>query len=981
MVIVSDAYGFYFGQPWWLLASLLVVPMVWLARRNLVALGRVRYTMALLLRILVVLLLVILLARPMLVRKNHRATVIAVMDRSRSIPQPSADAALDYLIRAGARTGAENQFAIVDVAETASISMLPASEPTVRRRNTTLAGQQSRLASGIEMAMAIAPPDTATRIVLVSEGNETEGDLKEAARTAAANKIPIDVLPLRYRYGSEVLFRRLAAPPQARSGQTIDLRFLLDSTANVRGKLLLTLNDQPLDLVPDSPEVAVPVELVAGTNVKTVSVPVGSRGMHAFEAVFLPDEANADRVIENNRASAVTYVAGPGYVRVFDTEGAGADIARALQDADLEASCVDVGLMPTELTRLIDADAVVLVNTPIHHFTMAQQEMLCRYVNDLGGGLVMVGGPASFGAGGWIGSPVAEILPVDLDPPQKKQMPRGALVLVIDRSGSMIGEKVEICKVSAAASVRLLSRLDLVGVIVFDALVDWLVPLGPAGEKDDIYEKLRNIGAGGGTIMGPAMEMAFDSLQGTRSAVKHVVLLTDGVTSDRDFCMDMAQEMAGSRVSVSTVAVGDNADTQLLHDIAEMTQGRFYQVTDLTNIPKIFVKEAQVVRRSMIIEQTFAPQVAYSMSEAIKGLAPPLPALDGYVLTGPKGGLNQLVLTSHEADPILATCQSGLGRCVAFTSSADSRWAGQWVQWPDFARFWEQAVRWAGKPAQSADCEIFADVQGQQVTVNVEAFDEQGRFLQFAGLRGQVLTPQMKSETLQLNQTGPGQYARRFDVPTSGSYIVNLQYQKVGAEEGTCLANTIVTIPFAPEFRDLSDNAPLLEEVSRITGGRVLPYDPNQANLYDYAGLSFPETNLPLLRPLMLIWLALFLLDVAVRRVVVDVRAALRGARAWVLAKTRRGEGGETISRLQATRAKLRRQWSARTADTTIAKHHYEGAERYEGALLDEKPRPAPEVAAQQAVAESEKKTPVEGGSHIDQLLRAKRQKTQPNAD
>jgi len=980
VVIVSDAYGFHFGQPWWLLAGVLVVPLIWLARQNLASLGAARRTLAISFRVLVILLLVILLARPMLVRKSRRATVIAVMDRSRSIPEASAEAALNYLAQVVAAKGVEDQFAVVDVAEAASISMLPAAETTVRRRSTTLTGQQSRLASGIEMAMAIAPPDTATRLVLISEGNETEGDLREAARTAAANKIPIDVLPLRYRYESEVLFRRVAAPSRARSGQTIDLRFLLDSTAAMRGKLLLMLNDRPLDLVPESDEVAVPIELVAGTNVKTVSVPVGRRGIHSFEAVFMPDDARLDRIVENNRASAVTYVAGPGHVRIFDTEGAGADIARALEEADLDASCTDVGLMPTELTRLLDADAVVLVNTPIHHFTMAQQEMLCRYVNDLGGGLVMVGGPESFGAGGWIGSPVAEILPVDLDPPQKKQMPRGALVLVIDRSGSMTGQKVEICKVSAAASVRLLSRLDLVGVIAFDAGYEWTVPLRPVGDKDDIYQELRSIGAGGGTIMGPAMQAAFESVRDIKSAVKHVILLTDGMTSDRDFCVELAGEMGASQVSVSTVAVGDHSDTQLLSDIAAATQGRFYLVTDLMSIPEIFVKEAQVVRRSMIIEQTFAPQIVYSMSEAVKGIGPSLPSLDGYVLTGPKGGLNQLVLTSHEADPILATCQSGLGRCVAFTSSADSRWAGQWVQWPEFARFWEQVVRWAGKPAQSADCEIFADVQGQKVTVNVEAFDDKGRFLQFAGLQGQILTPQMKSETLQLSQTGPGQYAGQFDVPASGSYIVNLQYQRMGADEGTRLANTIVTVPFAPEFRDLSDNAPLLEEVSRITGGRVLSYDSNQANLYDYAGLSFPETNLPLLRPLMLIWLALFLLDVAVRRVVVDVRAALRRAKAWLLAKARRGERDETISRLQAARAKLRRQWSARTAETIVSKH-YDRAEQYEGMLLDEEAKPEPNVVAKQEAVVPEKTEPAREVSHIDQLLRAKRQKARKDED
>ncbi len=980
---MSDTYGFYFAQPWWLLAVTLVIPLIWLSRRSLAPLGGVRRVTAIVIRVLVVLLLVILLARPMLVRKSHRVTVVAVMDRSRSIPEASAEAALDYLSKAASENGIDGQFAVVDVAETASIASLPTVEPSVRRRSTTLSGQQSRLASGVEMAMAIAPPDTATRIILVSEGNETEGDLKEVARTAAANKIAIDVLPLHYRYESEVLFRRLVAPSRARSGQTIDLRFLLESTATVRGKLLLTLNDQPIDLMPDSDEVAVPVTLTPGTNVQTVSVPVGLRGIHMFEAVFLPDDSRGDRIAENNRATAVTYVAGPGHVRIFDTEGAGASIERALTGADLHTSRDDIGLLPNELIRLLDTDAIILVNTPIHHFTMGQQEMLCRYVNDLGGGLVMVGGPESFGAGGWIGSPVAEILPVDLDPPQKKQMPKGALVLVIDRSGSMVGDKVEICKVAAESAVRLLSRIDQVGVIAFDARYDWLVPLRQADDKEAIYDQVRGIGAGGGTIMGPAMREAFESVRGVRAGIKHVILLTDGITADRDQCMDLAVQMADSRVSVSTLAVGEHSDTQLLSDIAEITEGRFYYVKDPMSIPEIFVKEAQVVRRSMILEQTFSPQLVYAMSEAVKGISPTLPSLDGFVLTGPKGGLNQVVMTSHEGDPILATCQSGLGRCVAFTSSADSRWAAQWLAWGDFGRFWEQIIRWVGKPTQSADCEIFADVQGHKVTVNVEAFDEQGRFLQFAGLKGQVLMPGMDSQSLPLNQKGPGQYAGHFDVPASGSYIVNLQYQKIGADENTRLANTVVTIPFAPEFRDLSDNAPLLEEVSRITGGRVLPSDPNAVDLYDQAGLSFPETSLPLLRPLMLIWLALFLLDVAVRRVVLDARAMARRVRIWLTSTVKRSEKDETISRLQARRDKIREQLSARAAQAVVSRR-YDGAEKYEGVLLGAEPTrefEAPEPTKTKGPEKPKKQAPVRPASHIDELLKIKRRRAGEDTD
>ncbi|NLH42334.1 MAG: VWA domain-containing protein, partial [Planctomycetes bacterium] len=332
---MSDAYSFYLGQPWWLLAGIVIVPMIWLARRSLASLGGGRRIAAIVVRVVVVLLLVVLLAKPMLVQKSRRTTVIAVVDRSQSIPADRAEAALDYLTKAVARKDAQNQLAVVDVAESARISMLPSNDAVIRRRNTLLTGGQSRLADGIQMAMAIAPPDTAVRIVLASEGNETEGDLREAAMTAAANRIPIDVIPLRYRYGNEVLFRRIAAPPRIRSGQTIPLRFILDSTGDVRGKLMLSLNGKPVDLTPDGPEIAVPVELKAGTNVKTVSVPVAGRGLHDFEAVFLADDPKQDRIAENNRAETMTYVAGPGFVRVYDVDGAGQGVARALQEAGI----------------------------------------------------------------------------------------------------------------------------------------------------------------------------------------------------------------------------------------------------------------------------------------------------------------------------------------------------------------------------------------------------------------------------------------------------------------------------------------------------------------------------------------------------------------------------------------------------------------------------------------------------------------------
>jgi hypothetical protein len=336
--------------------------------------------------------------------------------------------------------------------------------------------------------------------------------------------------------------------------------------------------------------------------------------------------------------------------------------------------------------------------------------------------------------------------------------------------------------------------------------------------------------------------------------------------------------------------------------------------------------------------------------------------------------LAQTILSSQQADPILATCQSGLGRSVAFTSSVDSRWAANWLQWPGFERFWEQTVRWAAKPAQSTDCEVFADIQGRQVTINVEALDAEGKFLQLAHLDGQVIAPDASAKPLELTQIGPGQYRGQFQAPASGSYLVNLRYRIIGEAAKTRLANTTVTIPFAPEFRDLSDNAPLLKQVSDISGGRILSSDPNQAGLFDRSTVKFPETHLPLTRRLILIWLALFLLDVAVRRVALDVRAMARWALASVRSLRAEGKADRTLERLRLTRQKLREQLFARSTDT-VASRRYEAKAEFKGDLptaeVQRKSEPPREKGpAKPAPAATEA---AEEPSHIQQLLKAKR--------
>ena len=982
MGVLAATYRFYFAQPWWLMAGFLLVPVVWLALRYLTTLGPARRILAIILRCILIIILITVLARLTRTKRNEQLTVIAVIDRSQSIPAQLQQAALEYLSKALLNKPPGDQLAVVDIAEAASISKLPSGDIAIRQRNTTLNGQQTRLADGIQMAMAIAPPNTAVRILLLSEGNETGGDLKEAARIAAINKIPIDVLPLRYQYDREAIFKRLAAPTRARSGQTVSLRFILNSTVNTSGKLFLNLNGKTIDLDPDSPDVAADVDLMPGTNVKTVSLPVGTRGTHEFEAVFVPDDPKDDRVSQNNRVTALTFVAGPGHVLVVDTDGsAGMVLTRTLQKCGIDTRYCSVAELPDSLAKLMDTDSVILINTDCSNFTYQQQEMFCRYVTELGGGLIMIGGPESFGAGGWIGSPVAEILPVDLDPPQKKQLPKGALVLIMHScempQGNLWGERI------AIAAVKTLSRLDLVGILAYNwqGSGDWVFPLSEVGDKQAVISAIKQMQVGDMPDLGAHLQQAYDGLIDCDAAQKHIIVISDG--DPQPPTTQLLNQLSQAKITCTGVAVfpHSQADVQSLLRVAQLTGGRFYDVKDPHQLPQIFIKEAQVVRRSLIVEETFSPQIVYSLSEITKGLSSPLPNLDGYVLTGAKGGLNQVILTSNQADPILATCQAGLGRCVAFTSSADSQWASSWLAWPGSERFWEQTVRWAAKPAQSSDCEVLVDVQGRQVNLNVEAIDDKGNFLQFTNIDAQVIEPDMSTHLLELTQIGPGQFQSRFHAAVSGSYIINLRYKKL-ADSKTHLMQTPVTIPFAPEFQDLVDNEALLTEVSDITGGRILSSDPTHVQLFDYTGLKFPETQLPMTQPLMLIWLAVFLLDVAVRRVALDLRAIARRVVAFVRRPLAERKTDKTLERLRLVRKKLREQLLS-PSDESLASRKFEADEKYLGDLPKTRGTLKSDTTIEKPLEKTEpqKKETDEDKSHIQQLLKAKRKAAEQRKD
>lgn len=932
-----------FDRPWWLVLLPASGLLTWLiGRKSLAGLGGPTRAAALAARLLVIAMIAGAMAEPALRHPVEDVSVTVVLDTSRSVPPAEQAMITDYLERVRDESAAPgDRLGLVTVAREAYVQSLPSRLADTLQQREVGRTDASNLASGLRLAVAVAPEDAAARVLLVSDGNETTGDLLTAAEAARAAGVPVDVLPVEYDYPAEVIVERVVVPANVRAGETFNLSVVATATKRTAGRLLVTENGETIDLDPGSDSAGVTVELDAGKNVLSVPISPSRPGPRTYEAVFEPldvrtsggDRVVGDSIPENNRASAVTFVGSEGWVLVVgDDENETRPLASALRRADLHVDQRTAGLVPDDLTELNAFGCIVLVDQPAYGFSEAQQQALRRYIHDSGGGLVMIGGPDSFGAGGWIGSPLEDALPVQLDPPQKRQMPMGALAIVLDASGSMASgvsgtamSQQQIANEASVAAVETLSRLDQITVLSFSGSYRVVVPLMPCADQAAISRRIRSIGPGGGTNMFPAIEGAYRELTKSPAGVKHIVVLSDGQTMGADSSgYTLASRIFGSGVTISTVAVGDGANDTLLEGIAQRGGGRFYKVSSqkaLVQLPQIFMKEAQTVRRSLIWEgDAFSPDVVGVPTETMRGISS-VPPISGYVVTAEREGLSQVTIRAVQqvegspepvVDPIAAQWQYGLGRVIAFTSDAAPRWSPDWVSWAGYEQFWEQQIRWALRPAGAANVRVITEQRGDETAVVVEALDDTGERLNFADFEARVASPDGTGETLPMRQAGPGRYEGVLKSELPGAYIITMRYRAPGdpgasGESGAIrgVVQAAVTRPFADEFRSLKTNTALLKQVAALTGGEVLSRDPATDNPWRRAGLTMPVMTRAVWIAAALVGIGLFVVDVGIRRVRIDP-AGLAAVIARAFGRTTERKTGEQIETLRAARAKAR---------------------------------------------------------------------------
>ena len=903
-------------RPLALVVLALVPVLCWLAWRRRGVVGRGKTIATMVVRGALVGLLSLALAQPSLVRKGEGLTVMVVSDASRSVPQSmqlQAQKVVDTLV-AGKREAAD-RVGLVTFASRPEVRAVAESDASL---DVSQHGGD-RMATGIEAAlrrgMAMLPPDTASRMLLISDGNQTSGNALEAAEAARANGIPIDVVALPFSHASEVMVESLRAPSTAREGQTIDLRASIRSMGPNRGVVTLRENGEPVDLDPSAPGSGLAVELKAGVNALTFPMVVVGRQSRRYELVYTPDDPASDAIAENNRGAAMVLVSTGAKVVIVDGSDGGEEsqpLVAALAEGDIPSRVITPDELDNEgVSALADADALVLANVGRFEITNETDRLLHSYVHDLGGGLLVTGGDRAFGAGGWQGSEASKAFAVKLEPPATRQLPKGALVLVMHScemaAGNYWGEKV------AEAAVDALSRLDLAGIVTFDwggkdgKLASWAHDLQPVGDKSAIRAAIKKMVVGDMPDFKASLTLAKEGLAKANAGQKHIIIISDGDPSPPTQA-DL-DELKRLKITVTTIMVGGHGtsiDLQNMRAVAEQTGGTFYNVQNPNLLPRIFTKEATLVSRTLILEQTIRPVVEQSTGGPMDGSGS-LPEVNGWVVTVPRDGLAQVpaVLPTKESrDPLVAYWNHGLGKSMAFTSDLGGRWGKPWVAWSGYQPFWTRAIRWMMRPPTAQDLLVSTSVDGDVGRVQVSAFTPEGEPRDFLRSSATLMRPDGSVEVLDLQQTAPGQYVASFDAREEGAYLASVSARDgMGADRS---ARSVVSVPYPRELSATRDDSALLRRIAEVSGGRVVALkDAAGFDFFDRSGLSMPEAAKRIWNVLAILAAALLIVDVAARRISLD-REVARDLAAMAVGEGAKA-GGATVEAWKRARSGARK--------------------------------------------------------------------------
>jgi len=815
--------------------------------------------------------------------------------------------------------------------------------------------------------------DSAKRIVIVTDGNENLGDARGVAEMLAESGIAFDVLPIRLSARADVALQRVILPSDIRKGQPFEVRVVANNTTPVDkggrpvpGRLKLFRRTEDITAPIGDPE-GIPVTLEPGKKAFSFEDVIDEPDFFTYEARFVPDDAKLDRVQQNNMVSAFTHVHGQGHILLVEDwqhPGEFRTLVNRLRENNIEVTVRPSNRLFESLAQLQRYDSVVLADVPrsagdsadsVAGFSDAQVQMLVRNTQQMGSGLVMVGGDRSFGAGGWANTELEKAMPVDFQIDNAKVVPVGALVLVMHASEMARGNYWQ--KIVSREAIKTLGYHDYCGLVHWNDRTwkeGWLwagdkgglAKVGP--NRDMMLARLDRMTPGDMPEFKPAMEMAYAGFTRVPSAsVKHMIMISDGdpaappTSTIAKFANFTTEAGVRNPIKISTVAIGSHGAAgtmgNTLQKIATATGGKYYVVKDPRALPRIYQREARRVAQPLIYDKPVQPRInsvggARVQHEVVRDIADPLPPLTGFVLTTVKD--HPLVEVSIVADmpdafknnaTILAGWTYGLGRTAVFTSDAGKRWATQWTGWENYDKLFSQLVRWSMRPpGDDENFSIITDVRDGRVQVIVTALDKDDEFLNFLDMSAAATDPEMKPFDFAIRQTAPGRYVGEFEVDKSGPYFVTIV---PGPGRRPLVAG--VDVPYSTEFSDFETNEALLLTITDLTptggeSGQIIVGSLNNENVNSLLDVDTFRHNLPRAVSIRDIWPLLlviascvFFADVFVRRVSINfawLTPVFEAVNGFILRREKPDAPDERLARLKSKKSEIETGISERKA-------------------------------------------------------------------
>ena len=904
-----------FQYPWFLLLLLLIPLVWWLGLKSLAGLGPWRRSIAISLRTAVMLLVIFAIAGIQWIWSSEKLTVIYLLDQSDSIPVAKRQLMFEYAIqsvKAHRQSDRQDRAGLIVFGREAAIEIPPFDEdlPNITRPESFFGkSDATNLESALKLAQASFLEDSAKRIVILTDGNQTLGSAEATAQRLSDTGIGIDVVPVRLDSKTEVLVEKIDVPGFVRQGQTVDARVVINRYSEAGNAKEIDGRLRVIRRIGNQSEVLADGPYTLDRDINVVPIPhkVEETAGYTYEAEFTTDDPANDTISQNNRATAFSYARGKGKVMLIE-DGANPGNYQAFVDAlrrnDIDVDVRDTRNLFSSLVELQSYDSVILAGAPrtsgddttqIVSFTDDQIDMLVQSAQQFGMGILMLGGPEAFGAGGWTNTKLEAAMPVNFAIKNSKVEAVGALAMVMHACEIPEGNHWQ--KMIGKAALEALGPSDYCGVVQYDMSGDkWLWGTGSAGllpvgaNKSMMKSRMNAMTPGDMPNFDSALTMAMRGLKTVPASLKHMIVISDGDPVPAS--AGILAQYTSAKIKISTVAVGSHgpAGSNELKRIANKTGGNYYVVQNASALPKIFMREARRVARPLVYEPDGGVQPVITQShEILSGITGELPTIRGFVLTERKDSpLVEVPLRSPKpAEPdtasLLATWTYGLGRTAVFTTDAGNRWADGWVNSPYYDQFFSQMVRWTMRPSNDdSKYNIATNIKDGRVQIVVTALNADDKFVNFLDMNAIAVGPDLKPIRVSMRQQASGRYVGELAPEQAGSYMLSIV-----PGGGKPPITTGVTMPFSDEYRVRQANMQLLESLAarRPVGGApgTLSASLEKDSMNELIGIDTYRKGLPPAKSLKDIWplavlvgAALFFGDVFVRRVALDVGLPLR---------------------------------------------------------------------------------------------------------